>query len=332
MDVKRADGRVCIEGMEEVNWGGSFFAREDSQVRCLTETLRCAGHDVSYAEVMGLSGAAFKVTMAPDLFVAEMHSEMGMDWTEIVSRVWGVNYEPNAISLNDEKNPGWREELRRAAAESIGRGMPLLYMNGEWNLLVGYREDGTAFICKPYDGGDPGYKESESPGGFVGEAWFASVLRSAGQPAPRRDSVLRSLRLAVELAEKSAEGGGKRLYGSAAYAAWIAALEEDREDASKHGNAFSYTQLLTSRRAAAKYLRQVADEMDGDAAGRLRAAADRYEAIARRLDAGKACVKHPWDESWTPENRAKEVSILRDSLADERAAVAEIEKALESVD
>jgi len=28
---------------------------------------------------MGLSGAAFKLTMAPNLFVAEIHSEMGME-------------------------------------------------------------------------------------------------------------------------------------------------------------------------------------------------------------------------------------------------------------
>ena len=266
MNVKHADARVWIEGMEEVDWGGSFFTREDSQVRCLTQALRCAGHAVTYAEVMGLSAAAFKLTMAPDLFVAEIHSEMGMDWTEVMARVWGVAYDPDAMSLSSEKNPGWREQLHRAAVESIGRGVPLFYMNGEWNLLVGYREDGTAFICKPYAGGEPGYQDMATPGGFVGEAWFASVLRSTSEPAPRRDSVLWSLRKAVELAAKPAEKNGERLYGFAAYATWIAAIEDNREDASKHGNAFSYSQLLTSRRAAAEYLRQVADELGGDAA------------------------------------------------------------------
>jgi len=332
MYVMRADGRVWIEGMEEVNWGGSFFTREDSQVRCLVEALRCAGQDVSYAEAMGLSGAAFKVTMAPDLFVAEMHSEMGMDWAEIMSRVWGVDYDSDAFSLSDEKNPGWREQLHRAAAESIGRGVPLFYMNGEWNLLVGYREDGTAFICKPYAGGEPGYHQSECPEGFVGKAWFASVLRVSGEPAPRRDSVVRSLHRAIELATKPAEKDGKRQYGFAAYAVWIAAIDGDRDDADKHGNAFSYSQLLTSRQAGAAYLRQVADELGGDARGHLRVAADRYEAVAQRLDAGKDCVKAPWDKSWTPENRATESALLRACLADERAAVAEIAKALESLD
>ena len=332
MNVKREAGRVWIEGMEEVDWGGSFFTREDSQVRCLTEYLKCAGLEVDYVEVMGLSGAAFKVTMSPTLFVAEIHSEMGMDWDEAMSRIWGIAYDASAFSFNAEKNPDWREELLAAARESIGRGLPLFYMNGEWNLLVGYREDGFAFVCKAYAGGKAQYEDMETPGGFVGEAWFASVLREAGNPAPRRESILQSLRGAIDLATKPAEKGGERCYGFGAYETWIAGLEEDREGTSLHGNAFSYSQLLTSRRAAAEYLRRVADELGGDAALPLRAASERYDGIAQRLDDGRDCVKHPWDEAWTPENRTKEAGMLRDSLEDERAAVAEIRKALGTLD
>ncbi len=327
-NVRHEDGKVWIEGMEGVNWGGSFFGREDSQARCLVEALRCAGQDVTYSDVMGLSGAAFKITMAPNLFVGEMHSEMGMDWKEIASRVWGLDYDWQAISMSDEENPNWREQLRQAAAESLGRGMPLFYMNGEWNLLVGYREDGSAFVCKPYAGEKPVYTESKIPGGFLGDAWFASVLRPAGKPADRRDSVLKSLRTAVELATHPAKKDGSRLFGPAAYEAWIAALEEDRKDASKHGNAFSYSQLLTSRRAAAEYLRKVADELGADAAPHLRTAADRYDAVAKRLDEGRDCVMWPWEENWTPENRGEEAAILRQCLADEKVAVSGIATAL----
>ncbi|KPK41865.1 MAG: hypothetical protein AMK72_14840, partial [Planctomycetes bacterium SM23_25] len=327
--VKRERGKVWIEGMEKVNWGGSFFAREDSQARCLVEALRCAGHDVTYAEVMGLSGAAFKLTMAPNLHVAVIHSEMGMDWTEIVSRVWGVEYEWEAIDLSNEKNPGWRRQLHQAAVDSVGRGIPLFYMDGEWNLLVGCREDGSGFVCRPYAGHKAdGYVEMEEPKGFLGEAWFASVLRPAGRPADRRESVVRSLQAGVELARRPAEEDGGRLYGFQAYEAWIAALEQDRQDASKHGNAFSYSQLLTSRAAAAEYLRKVAGGFGDEATSHLRAAADRYESISQRLWDGRACVESPWDKSWTAENRAIEARIMRDNLADDQTAIAEIEKAL----
>lgn len=330
-NVKREDGKVWIEGLEEMDWGGSFFTRQDSQVACLTEVLRCAGQDVTYADVMGLSGCAFKLTMAPNLFVAEIHSEMGMDWQEVVQRVFGLRYEFTAISFDDEENPDWREELLAACRESIDRGLPLFYMNGEWNLIVGYREDGSAFICKAYAGDDPGYQESATPTGFVGEAWFASTFERAGEPADRWESVVRSLQTAVELARRPAEEDGNRLYGFAAYEGWLSAVEEDRDDVSLHGNAFSYSQLLTSREAAAEYLRGIAEQSGGQAAEHLHAAADRYRSIFERMWDGQDCVAWPWDENWTPENRAIEAQIMRDNLADERAAIAQIEKALAAV-
>ncbi|MFH1571830.1 MAG: hypothetical protein ABIL09_27820, partial [Gemmatimonadota bacterium] len=326
--VRRENGTVWIEGMEGVDWGGSFFAREDSQVRCLVEALRGAGRDVTYAEVMGLSGAAFKLTMTRDLFVAEIHSEVGLDWPEVLSRVWGIDYQPDAIAVSDEENPGWREQLHRAAAESIGRGVPLFYMNGEWNLLVGYREDGSAFLARQYAGSEFGYEEHGKPHGFVGEAWFASTLRPAGEPALRRDAVLASLRAGADLAYRPAEKSGERHFGVGAYGVWIAALEENRPGVSLHGNAFSYSQLLTCRRAAAEYLRGVAGEVGGAAAAHLRQAADHYARIGQRLWDGRGCVEPPWEASWTPENRAAEAAILRACAAQERAAVAEIEAAL----
>jgi|APSaa5957512576_1039674.scaffolds.fasta_scaffold245810_1 hypothetical protein len=58
------------------------------------------------------------------------------------------------------------------------------------------------------------------------------------------------------------------------------------------------------------------------------AAADRYGAIAQRLDAGKNCVIWPWEETWTPENRAMGVGLMRQNLADGRMAIAQLEAAL----
>jgi RNA polymerase sigma factor (sigma-70 family) len=327
-NVMREDGKVWIAGMENVNWGGSFFTRQDSQAACIVEVLRCAGLDADYADVMGLSACAFKLTMAPNLGVAEIHSEMGMDWEEIVRRVWGLEYGAVGIAFSDEKNPGWREQLMGVCRESIDRGLPLFYMNGEWNLIVGYYEDGGAFICKAYAGDEAGYQESPTPTGFVGDAWFACKFERAGEPADRRESAVWSLRKAVSLARMAPEDNGYRLFGFDAYDAWISAVEKNREGASLHGNAFSYSQLLTSREAAAHYLRAVAEEFGGEAGERLHTAADGYLAIYQRLWDGQSCVMWPWEENWTPENRAVEAQILRECLAEERRAVSEIEAAL----
>ena len=59
-------------------------------------------------------------------------------------------------------------------------------------------------------------------------------------------------------------------------------------------------------------------------------AAAHYDRIAARLQEGEACADFPWDKTFTPENRRLEAGILKQSLADERAAITEIERALES--
>ncbi|KKL88922.1 hypothetical protein LCGC14_1919850 [marine sediment metagenome] len=60
----------------------------------------------------------------------------------------------------------------------------------------------------------------------------------------------------------------------------------------------------------------------------LTVAAERYASVSSRLLAGRACVAYPWAESWTAENRAIQADIMRENLADERAAMGEIDRAL----
>jgi hypothetical protein len=329
MELKKADGRIFLSGMENVDWGGSFFGREDSQARCVTEALACAGFDVTYADVMGLSGAAFKTTMTPDLFVAEMHSEMGMDWKEIMQRVWGMDYSYSAVACNSEKNPEWHTQVHALAEQSIGeRQMPLFYMDGEWNLLVGYHEDRSGFVCKAYAGDKAGYQDAATPKGLLGEAWFVSELRPSGEPAERSEAVLRSLHLAVEFWNRPAEKRGERRFGTDAYRVWIEALETNREGVSKHGNAFSYSQVITSRQAAAGYLRSVAGGFGEGAERHLLSAAGRYEGISKDLFRHKDLVMWPWEENWTEANRSAEVALLRASLEHENQAIEDIAAAL----
>jgi len=329
IELRRDAEKVWIDGLQEMDWGGATFNRQDSQVACLVEVLRCAGQDVTYADVMGLSGAAFKLTISPNLFIGQIHSEFGLDWSEIMQRIWGIDYK-GAISCNEEENPDWRKKVRKTTVDSINAGLPLIYMDGEHNLIVGYYGDNAKYMTKPYAGHKgPYYEESETPRGFLGNAWIVTTLRKTGEPADWMESAIKSLYKAVELARK---GGVKKLGGGdgvfAAYETWIATLDKGRDGVDVAGNAFSYTQLLSSRRAAAEYLSKVAGKLGGQAASHLSSAAESYETVAQRLDSGRDCVA-AWGMSWTPENREKQASLLRKSLADERLAIAEIEKALE---
>ena len=63
IELIRDGDSAMLTGMEGMDWGGDFFGRPDSFIAVFREVVRAAGHDVSFAEVMGLSGAAFNLHM-----------------------------------------------------------------------------------------------------------------------------------------------------------------------------------------------------------------------------------------------------------------------------
>jgi RNA polymerase sigma-70 factor (ECF subfamily) len=313
-----------LAGLENMNWGGSFFRRQSSFMACFAEILRAAGKNATYAEVMGLSGAAFKLTIRPDLCPSGGGSGVGFNCNLLALEAYGYTYED--IDLNEQENPDCWERARQAVVASIDRAVPVLYCDGEFSLVVGYRDGGRVFICKPYAGDKPGYVEMEKPVGALGPAWCVTFLQETGDAPDRREARLRSLRAAVELART--ESFGEYASGFAAYQLWINTLENPGGNTDLLGNAYCYAILLTSREAAAEYLRRSADDFAAEPTAKLRSVADHYQAVSERLWSGRECVTWPWKERWTAENRALQADLMRQNLADERKAIAELEKAL----
>jgi RNA polymerase sigma-70 factor, ECF subfamily len=313
-----------LAGLEEMNWGGSFFGRQSSFIACFVEILRAAGKDATYDEVMGLSGAAFKLTIAPDLCPSGGGAGVGFNCNLLALQTYGYTYDD--IDLDEKEDPDCWERARAAVIASIEAGIPVLYFDGEFSLITGYREGGRIFVCKPYAGEKPGYVEMEKPVGALGPAWCFTFLRETGNAPERREAVLASLQTAIDLAHTTSFGNYAS--GFAAYRAWINILENPQEDTNRHGNAYCYAILTTSRKAAVNYLRTIAAQSQTEPARGLLIAADCYERIAERLRAGQECVAWPWDKSWTAQNRANLAHIMRQNLTDEEQAIAAIEQAL----
>ena len=321
--VRDGDSAV-LTGMEGMDWGGGFFGRQDSFIAVFREVARAAGHDVSFAEVMGLSGGAFDLQMqrpwCPSSFVTG-----GGKAYEHAPEVFGLELE--MIGLSEGKDPQGVARLREVVVERINAGLPVLYMDGEFSLIVGYRDGGDSFICKPYDGRSPGYAEMDFPAGFLEPAWYALAPRKIAEPVSRREAIVESLRMAVAFAE-TPPSKEDMAFGFVAYEWWIEGLRNPPDDVNVHANAYGYVIQMTSRQAAADYLKLIVGEFDEDTAKHLLAAADGYAAVAKRMYDARHCVDHPWDESWTPENRAIEADIMAANLADERVAIDEIKAAL----
>ncbi len=317
-ELTKDSGAACIHGLETMDWGGSFYRRQDSYMAVLSAVLRCAGRARSFEEVMGISGGAFDLTVADGLCPSA-----GRVSGETIARAhqaFGLSQE--RIELQEGKNMAGVERLRQAVVESIDRGLPVIYMDGENSLIVGYKDGGQTYLCVSYDGGG-GYQEMDFPRGMLGPAWFADVLLPTADPVDRLTAVRESLVAAIQIARTEREDGGFNAYDK-----WIRILAEAPDGTNLHGNAYGYAILLTNRSAAAEYLETVATEFDREASGALSKAAGRYRAITSRLLHGRDCTAHPWEESWTPENRALQGQTMRDNLSDERIAIAEIESAL----
>ena len=103
--LERSKNGACIRGLETMDWGGSFFTRQESFMACLVEVLRCAGREAAYAEVMGLSGAAVKLTTGTDNWCpSQAISDVGADCTARAARMFG--FERAIIQLDEKENPG----------------------------------------------------------------------------------------------------------------------------------------------------------------------------------------------------------------------------------
>jgi hypothetical protein len=169
---------------------------------------------------------------------------------------------------------------RQTIAASIDRGWPALFGSIEDGLVVGYEDGGETLLVRGYfDDGEPGFHPlQEWPWGFA-------VLSKKPEPVDRDAAVVRSLELAVDLANRRSTGSYTS--GYAALAQWtdllrldddaFAAADEEQDMGIQHGNAYIYVCLMDARTRAAGYLRSVADGFGTEARGHLLAAADAYD-------------------------------------------------------
>ena len=336
-NVRREGDKVYIPGLEQATWGRG--GRTNSVMACLSHALDVTGEKVSYEHLMGVSGAAFRLQVAqPRWCPSSPHANCGFnciepamaaldyDWVEIC----GGKADAQAIA-----------RAKQATMQLIDQGRPVLYGSEECGIIVGYTNGGEQLLVRPYGAKLDGYVQMK------GWPWGVQKL-VRGKPAPpRREIVLQSLTRAVEVANTSSYGDDRIVYASgfAAYEAWIAGLLDDQRfkamgDAFFNqalGNAWTYDSLADARDAASKYLTSIATDFRGPTAERLGKAADLYSQINKALVTerdGAKCIyqMYPWElkelSNWTKQLRLAEVAALKDALALERQAIAEIEKAL----
>ena len=319
-----------LEGVEKLEGPGSTF------IGALAAAMRAIGEDVSFDYLMGVSGVAFRLQVHQPNWCSSS-PDAGVGFNCIDSAMKALGYRVDRIGPHEGKHEDI-EKTREAIGRSINRGYPVVAINlmgsMDWGTIVGYEDSGKVFLCRTY------YDETDAYSRVETKKCPPSVLviGEKERTPDRRENLLRSLEIAVQLAHT--ERFGEYASGLNAYERWTADLLDDsrfRDLEDKRllsladTKGWCYRNLVGARAAAARYVRSMMEEFEGESAKHVSEAAGLYEKVSEKLkDGWKYAPQFPPEgKHWTKEMRHAQAHVLKETLALERKAVDELKAVLE---
>jgi hypothetical protein len=330
-NVRRDGNRVWIENVVCPRWEQNADCTYSG---ALSSILLFMGDNVSYDDLMGWSGQAFRVQIGqPDWCPSAACAQPGFDTSKVANEA--LDRELTSFGGGDEDQAAV-EKRRAAIVASIDRGRPVLYIFEECGVIVGYEENGTRFLYQTY------LDTKDEPGTLQKWSWASATVigEPKRDPMSRREKLARSLKIAQQIANEPSYGDYAS--GFKAYELWIAQLQDETRfkaaneaDAKKLqksmlANAYCFRCLIDARASAARYLRNNARDVSPQAAIHLLNAARLYEGVALRLGRRRDLAPAPWEKKpaeWTHQMRSEEASLLHQALTAEREAIAELANA-----
>jgi beta-lactamase regulating signal transducer with metallopeptidase domain len=325
--VRRQGNKVWIDGVEKVvGWGKG---EENTFIGSVRVVLSAFGAKYSYSQLMGLSGAAFRLQVSQsDWCPSACDATLGFELTAPALKAVGYgikSYHNDRNFIFSSKN-----KMKNAIVKSIDQGKPLIAINldGEmdWGVITGYDNGGKSLLCRRYNATDDGYVEAISwP--YCCMELFDKEIRVSDS----RVNILASFKLAVEIANTKIRDG--YTIGFNAYAVWIdGLLDDERFKISTtqqlqdllHHNAWYYSSLCDARKAAAHYLRSVKGEFEGEMYTNIEKAEELYNHITDLLESGRVCAPFAHQlqgNAWTKEMRHYQAEVLGKVYSLEREAI-----------
>lgn len=322
----------------ECPWAGSLYA-----------ALKYMGENFTYHQIMGMSGACYRVCFTSVWDYSCTDALVAFDYASPLYRAIGYSFR-----IVDRLEKQERKKERLAIMEDIQNGKPVLAINlrvaPEWGIITGYTDNGNRFLCRTYfddevfheleQEGSRNTKDGrlvfeENAGYLFSDSWPFIILHF-GEKGDACSPVM-ALKASLELCIDSFYAEECRGYhqGKGAYEAWIKGLShesdfdlgKDRENVLRRlgVNDNMLCHLIDSRRAAASYLRDnIALLSETEKGGEyLEKMAENFEAIAdtasRFRDKLSSCevhynTIHTFGAS-TPELRREQIRLLKNALA-----------------
>ncbi len=340
----RRDGQATVlSGLEHIVVGSDSM-RQNSVLACLTAALQIDGMDITYQQLMGLSGAVFRLQYngCPSGACAEC----GFDLTARAAEVLGLDLQrfgtgshqapPDPADLESS-----RQRARAAVAESIRRGVPGLWSSEECGLIVGYTDPGQ-WLLRKYSPSQPGYETVD------GWPWSVWVVEPGTRQRPGLEACLDALLLGCRLHET--EAFGPYPSGRAAYRRWIRdlradnfadGLTEDNWFGRALGNGYTYGTLFCARQLAEEFLRDLAEDVRAGGKAASAEALDQAAEAARKhwqhMDTPREGIACPWSlqpwhlgsrENWTTGLRRRQAEVLEELAVIDEQMFASMARAL----
>ena len=326
-------------------WGKGW---ECSWAAALTAALMAMGHRTAYEQVMGVSGACYRLAFcSPGWDYSSVDGLVAYDYATPAFKAFGYREERHGrIEKTD------RAAHREKMMKQIRSHMPVLGINlrvaAEWGVICGYKNNGADFLCRTkYDAdvlNKPDYEKGKDNlyDYLYMDNWPFLVSYFAGhnhQMPSDTENLINSLKVFVDCSKQEGESGYRM--GFLAYETWQGDLLDDdwydKNDDDQFARRFSVNQfcalaLYDARKAAYIYLNDSTALLpdNTDSMTRIvclfKTISEKAEQIHKMLDSGEYLEGARARKFWTRDMRQRQADLLAQMLEAEREAVVIAEK------
>jgi hypothetical protein len=343
------NGDQVLEGVPPLRFWGEGAVGWYCLAGAVTRYMEYVGDPVSYEEVMGASGAAWRLIWNPGQWSPD---NLIMGWyghllaEKRIANAFGYRYaflDRRQETPRTEANSEQIVTARIRAEIDTGRPAIAIGIAGpEECLVAGYRESGVVLLVQSFFERSEGYLEVS---GWYDKPEFLGLhfYTKTGERKGKRQNLIEALQWAVDMASMSETGG--RAAGLAAYDAWARDMLRDEEfngvdpgvlQDNCMGISDNGVILLCARKVAAGYLEMMQGEVGSQARAHLLSAAKLHRQESETM--GAAHDRMPWGNVHGEEllkrlersNREKLAQVITECRGYFARAMSEIEQALES--
>ncbi|QUL55250.1 helix-turn-helix transcriptional regulator [Paenibacillus tritici] len=271
--INSSQQQCILEGTPRLAFGRN---QDCSWAGAMALSLAARGIETSYDQVMGYSGACWRVAFEPVWDYSSADALVVYDYSIPVCKAYGIS-----ASRANWLDPQQRAAEKLAILEDIRQGrLPIainLRVAPEWGVITGYLEGGNVLLCRSYfDDETFGKLEADpelqahmkvSKGHLYVDHWPYRIIRLGDQTeAPSTlENLYASLR--IKLASMQSEAAANSSYASGYKALemwaaglldyhWYAAADEEAFSRRLSVNHFCMMALTDARRSAAAYLHE----------------------------------------------------------------------------